>query len=49
MGLSIHYKARISNYSLIDELTSEVEDICKSLNWKYHIWVKENYLAKKIF
>jgi hypothetical protein len=42
MGLSIHYKGRISNYSLIDQLTNEVEDICKSLNWKYHIWVKEN-------
>ena len=43
MGLSIHYKGRIRNYSLIDELTNEVEDICKSLKWKYHIWVKENF------
>jgi hypothetical protein len=42
MGLSIHYKGRINNYSLIDELTNEVEDICKILNWKYHIWVKES-------
>jgi hypothetical protein len=40
MGLSIHYQGKIRDYSLIDELTSEAEDICKSLGWKYHIWEK---------
>lgn len=40
MGLSIHYQGKIRDYSLIDELTSEAEDICKSLGWKYHIWKK---------
>ena len=43
MGLSIHYQGYIRNYSLIDELTDEVKDICKSLNWKHHVWVKKNF------
>ena len=38
MGLSIHYNGRISNYSLINELVEEVQDICDSLRWDYHIW-----------
>ena len=42
MGLSIHYQGRISDYGLIDDLTIEAEDICKSLNWNYHIWIKES-------
>ncbi len=42
MGLSIHYSGRIRNYNLVDELTAEVEDICKSLNWKHHIWEKKS-------
>lgn len=41
MGLSIHYSGCIRNYSLINELIEEVEDICISLSWKYHIWKKE--------
>ncbi|MEO7307708.1 MAG: hypothetical protein ABIR78_09445 [Ferruginibacter sp.] len=40
MGLSIHYRGQIRSYSLIEELIFETEDICKSLNWKYHTWVK---------
>jgi hypothetical protein len=42
MGLSIHYHGQIKDYTLIDELTNEAEDICKSLDWKYHILEKEN-------
>jgi hypothetical protein len=42
MGLSIHYQGQISYYALIENLIIEVEDICKSLNWDYHIWNKEN-------
>jgi hypothetical protein len=38
MGLSIHYNGTIRQYSLIDELTEEVADICKDLNWPYNIW-----------
>ena len=42
MGLSIHYSGRISDYTLIENLTNEAEDICKSLEWKYHIWEKHS-------
>ncbi len=38
MGLSIHYSGKIKDYLLIDELINEVEDICKSFNWKYNIF-----------
>ncbi len=43
MGLSIHYQGSLTDYSFVDELTDEVEDICKSLAWKYHLWKKKNY------
>jgi hypothetical protein len=42
MGLSIHYSGRIRSYALVQILTDEVEDICKSLNWKHHIWEKKS-------
>ena len=42
MGLSIHYHGQIKDYTLIEELTNEAEDICNSLDWKYHIWEKES-------
>jgi hypothetical protein len=38
MGLSIHYWGKIKNYDLIDAMTAEVEDICKSLNWPYQVF-----------
>jgi hypothetical protein len=37
MGLSFHYSGRISPYERIDEMICEVEDISKSLDWKYNI------------
>jgi hypothetical protein len=42
MGLSIHYHGQISDYALIEDLIIEVEDICKSLEWNYHIWEKKS-------
>jgi len=42
MGLSIHYTGIIRNYALIENLITECEDICKSLEWDYHIWEKKN-------
>jgi hypothetical protein len=27
----------------VEELIQEVEDICKSLDWKYHVWVRRNF------
>jgi hypothetical protein len=38
MGISIHYSGKIKDYGLIDEMIAEVEDICKSLNWKYQLF-----------
>ena len=40
MGLSIHYQGQIRSYNLIEDLIFEAEDICKSMNWKYHTWIK---------
>lgn len=34
MGLSIHYSGYIKDVQLIDALIAEVEDICKTLEWK---------------
>ncbi|MFC0775474.1 hypothetical protein [Terrimonas alba] len=41
MGLSIHYSGTIQNTDRIDELITEVTDICQSLNWTYQI-IKES-------
>ncbi|HWR32866.1 MAG TPA: hypothetical protein VN451_05050, partial [Chitinophagaceae bacterium] len=38
MGLSIHYSGKIKEYSLIERITNEVEDVCESLNWKYQVF-----------
>ncbi len=43
MGLSIHYSGQIKAYPLIENLVNEATDICKSLNWKYHKWLKSGY------
>ncbi|MBK8522171.1 MAG: hypothetical protein WAT20_09320 [Ferruginibacter sp.] len=42
MGLSLHYRGQIRDYALIEDLISECADICKSLEWDYHIWNKES-------
>jgi hypothetical protein len=48
MGLSFHYSGKIRSVSAIDLLTSEVEDICKSLGWEYYIWKRKSHRKKKI-
>ena len=40
MGLSIHYSGTIKDAILVDDLITEVADICQSLNWTYTI-IKE--------
>ena len=40
MGLSIHYYGTIKDTDRIDELITEVADICESLSWTSHI-IKE--------
>ena len=42
MGLSIHYSGLLRNYALIENLINECEDICKSLEWDYHIREKKS-------
>lgn len=37
MGLSIHYCGQIDQYERIDELITEVNDICHSLDWTSQI------------
>src|SRR5258706_16433411 len=41
MGLSIHYKGRIKDVNLIPKLVDEVQDICTSLQWNYHLFDDE--------
>ena len=43
MGLSIHYSGNIKDYLLVDELISEVQDICKSMEWEYTIFTPKNH------
>ena len=38
MGLSIHYSGKIKDHMLINEMITEVEDICKSLKWQYQVF-----------
>lgn len=38
MGLSIHYRGRISNPLLLPTLIEEIEDIANIYNWKYVIY-----------
>src|ERR1700738_4583047 len=42
MGLSIHYSGRINNYSQINVMVEEVQDICDSLHWDYNVWIPSN-------
>ena len=37
MGLSIHYSGYIREYDMLDELMSEVTDICQNLDWTWHV------------
>ncbi|MBK7425730.1 MAG: hypothetical protein IPI60_01160 [Saprospiraceae bacterium] len=35
MAITIHYKGKIKDITQRDAMTEELEDICKSLGWKY--------------
>jgi hypothetical protein len=37
MGLTVHYRGKIREYALVDELVTEVENFAKNLNWRYHL------------
>ena len=37
MGLTVHYRGRIRDYALVDELITEVEDFAKNLTWRFHL------------
>ncbi len=38
MGVTIHYRGRLRHKEDIQTLSDEVEDLCKSAHWKYHLW-----------
>ncbi|MBC7776461.1 MAG: hypothetical protein H7246_13590 [Phycisphaerae bacterium] len=38
MGVTIHYRGRLRQKKDIEAITLEVEDLCKSAHWKYHLW-----------
>lgn len=38
MGITIHYKGKIKDLTLIPRLQEEFIDIAKTLKWKYHLW-----------
>ncbi len=38
MGVTIHYRGRLRRKADIQTLTNEVEDLCKSAQWKYDLW-----------
>ena len=42
MGLSIHYSGYILNHQLIEPLTEEVADICKTLGWPIRFFDDED-------
>jgi len=47
MGLSINYSGSIKDCALIEPLIVEVEDICKSLGWGYHIFRQKEFATVK--
>ena len=38
MGLSFHYNGKIKDMNLIPALVDEVQDVCKVLDWKWHLF-----------
>jgi hypothetical protein len=54
MGVCIHYSGSLNDLALIDQISDELEDICKSMDWKYtrlnedwNITEKVSYKHKK--
>jgi hypothetical protein len=43
MGLSIHYSGNIKEEKLIAPMVAELEDICKSMGWEYHVWQQKEF------
>jgi hypothetical protein len=43
MGLSIHYSGSIKDIKLIPALVDEVQDVCKELNWTYHLFNDKDF------
>jgi len=46
MGLSIHYKGRIRDYTAIDSLVAETADLCNSLDWPWQVFDTDKSLLK---
>lgn len=37
MGLTLHYTGILSSPSVLNDLIAEVEDICQTMDWRYHL------------
>ena len=43
MGLSIHYSGTLKDIALLPQLVEELQDVCTSLNWHYHLFDDVNF------
>jgi len=46
MGISIHYKGKLNNTTLLQSFIDEVEDISKDMNWDYNLFENDINLPK---
>ncbi len=37
MGLTLHYSGTLSTPNVLPDLVAEVEDICQTMHWRYHL------------
>lgn len=37
MGLTLHYSGTLTSPSILEALVAEVEDICQTMEWRYHL------------
>jgi hypothetical protein len=41
MGITIYYRGSIEDLSLIEPIQRALVEFCQSMNWKYHLWNKD--------
>lgn len=35
MGLSLHYKGKLTDLAALPQMTEEVKDVCEALTWRF--------------
>ena len=48
MGVTIHYRGRLRDPNDIPAITAELEDICRSTEWKYRVYADTNNELRKL-